>query len=171
VMRENGRRYFELVELARICWRNSQSAGTQEATRTLRRMAEEYLQEAAELDDGKVPDIGLVDNESGWIDAKRKQPPHGRRVLALWPMDNEGYESAKSRMPGSSRGGTDCGGTSFVRPGIGADPKISTGARRFQTLLMAPLSSPSRILGITHSLSRSRRPSAAGSSTRTSNAV
>jgi hypothetical protein len=88
-------RYFELVELARICWRNSQTAGTQEAARMLRRMAEEYLQEAAKLDDGKVPDIGLVDNESGWIDARRKQPPHGRRVLALWPMDNEGYESGQ----------------------------------------------------------------------------
>jgi hypothetical protein len=59
-MSANGRRYFELVELARICWRNSQTAGTQEAARTLRRIAEEYLQEAAKLDDGKVPDIGLV---------------------------------------------------------------------------------------------------------------
>ena len=83
-------RYFELVELACICWRNSQAAGTQQTARALRRMAEEYLQEAAKLDDGKVPDIGLVDNESGWIDARRKQPAHGRRALALWPMDNEG---------------------------------------------------------------------------------
>ena len=84
-------RYQELVELARICWRNSQTADTR-AARILRRMAEEYLQEAAKLDDGRVPDIGLVDDESGWIDARRKQLAHGRRVLALWPIDNEGYE-------------------------------------------------------------------------------
>jgi hypothetical protein len=92
-------RYHELVELARICWRNSQTAGTQEVARMLRRMTEEYLQEAAKLDDGKVPDIGLVDNESGWIDARRKQPAHGRRVLALWPMDNEGYKVEAGQTP------------------------------------------------------------------------
>jgi hypothetical protein len=53
-------RYYDLVELARVCWRQSQTAWTPEAARTLRRIASEYLQEAARLDDGKVPDIGLV---------------------------------------------------------------------------------------------------------------
>ena len=79
-------RYDDLVELARICSRQAQTAQTEQVARTLRRMAREYLQEAAKLDDGKVPDIGLVDNESGWIDARRKQPAHRRRVLALRPM-------------------------------------------------------------------------------------
>lgn len=54
------RRYFELIELARVCWRQSQMAYTEEAAGTLRRRAREYLQEAAKLDGGKVPEIGLV---------------------------------------------------------------------------------------------------------------
>jgi hypothetical protein len=37
------------------------------------------------------------DNESGWIDARRKQPTHGRRVLALQSMDNQGYKVAGQR--------------------------------------------------------------------------
>ena len=87
LMSENERRYFELVELARICWRNSQAAGSQEVAGTLRRMATKYLQEAAKLDDGKVPDIGLVDHESGWIDARQKKPARGGRGCSrccLW---------------------------------------------------------------------------------------
>jgi hypothetical protein len=123
------RRYFELVELARVCWRQSQTAWTQGAARTLRRIAREYLQEAAKLDGGRLPNIGLVclketrqvtqsglpghatlgweqrgkemwgDNESGWIDAGRKQPAHGQRVLALWPMDNESYKLGAGQRP------------------------------------------------------------------------
>lgn len=93
------RRYFELVELARICWRNSRAGCTQEVARTLHRMAEEYLQEAAKLDDGKVPDSGLVDKESGWIDARRKKPAQGQRVLALWSMDNEGDKVEARQRP------------------------------------------------------------------------
>jgi hypothetical protein len=54
------RRYHELVELARICLRQSQNAQTEQVARTLRRLAREYLQEAAKLDGGKVPEIGLV---------------------------------------------------------------------------------------------------------------
>jgi hypothetical protein len=54
------RRYFELVELARVCWRQSQTAYTDESARKLRRLAREYLQEAAKFDGGNVPDIGLV---------------------------------------------------------------------------------------------------------------
>lgn len=52
--------YSELVELARVCWRQSQTAYTEESARKLRRLAREYLQEAAKLDGGNVPDIGLV---------------------------------------------------------------------------------------------------------------
>jgi hypothetical protein len=52
--------YSDLVELARVCWRQSQEAQTEQVARTLRRMAREYLEEAAKLDGGKVPDIGLV---------------------------------------------------------------------------------------------------------------
>jgi hypothetical protein len=54
------RRYNELVELARICWRQSQKAQTEQLARTMRRLARDYLQEAAKLDGGKVPEIGLV---------------------------------------------------------------------------------------------------------------
>jgi hypothetical protein len=54
------RRYNELVELARIWWRQSQKAQTEQLARTMRRLAREYLQEAAKLDGGKVPEIGLV---------------------------------------------------------------------------------------------------------------
>jgi hypothetical protein len=61
-MREGAmlRRYYELVELARGCWRQSQKAQTEQVARTLRRLARQYLQEAATLDGGKVPEIGLV---------------------------------------------------------------------------------------------------------------
>jgi hypothetical protein len=52
--------YYELVELARICSRQAKLAQTEQVSRTLRRMAREYVQEAAKLDDGKLPDIGLV---------------------------------------------------------------------------------------------------------------
>jgi hypothetical protein len=53
-------RYFKLVELARICLRQAKLAQTEQAAHTLRRMAREYLQEAAKLDGGKLPDIGLL---------------------------------------------------------------------------------------------------------------
>jgi hypothetical protein len=53
-------RCYDLVELARVCWRQSQTAWTPEAACTLRRIAREYLQQATKLHDGKVPDIGLV---------------------------------------------------------------------------------------------------------------
>jgi hypothetical protein len=53
-------RYEDLVQLARICARRAQTPETEEVGRTLRRMARGYLQEAAKLDRGIVPDIGLV---------------------------------------------------------------------------------------------------------------
>lgn len=51
-------RYHDLVELARLCWRQAQTAQTDGAARTFRQMATEYLHEAAQLDSGEVPDIG-----------------------------------------------------------------------------------------------------------------
>jgi hypothetical protein len=54
------RDYHDLVELARICSHQAQITQTEQVARTLRRMAREYLQEAARLDGGKVPEIGLV---------------------------------------------------------------------------------------------------------------
>jgi hypothetical protein len=52
--------YDNLVELARICSRQASLADREDVARTLRRMAREYVQEAGKLDDGKIPDIGLV---------------------------------------------------------------------------------------------------------------
>jgi hypothetical protein len=46
--------------MARICSRQASLAQTEDVARTLRRMAREYAQEAAELDDGKMPDIDLI---------------------------------------------------------------------------------------------------------------
>jgi hypothetical protein len=53
-------RYNDLVELARICSRQAKLVQKEQVARTLRRMAREYVQEAAKLDGGKIPDIGLV---------------------------------------------------------------------------------------------------------------
>jgi len=52
--------YYNLLELARICARQASLAQTEDVARTLRRMAREYVQEAAKLDDDKIPDVGLV---------------------------------------------------------------------------------------------------------------
>ena len=52
--------YYSLVELARICSRQASLAQTEDVARTLRRMAREYVQEAAKLDDGKISAIALV---------------------------------------------------------------------------------------------------------------
>ena len=52
--------YDELVELARICWREAHRS-RDDVARELRRMASQYQQQAAELDGGKLPDIGDAD--------------------------------------------------------------------------------------------------------------
>jgi hypothetical protein len=39
------------------------------------------------------------DNESGWTDARRKKPARGERVLALLPMDSEGYKVEVGQRP------------------------------------------------------------------------
>lgn len=48
----------ELVELARICAKNSYLAHSKEASAELWKMATEYSEKAAKLDGGKAPDIG-----------------------------------------------------------------------------------------------------------------
>jgi len=50
--------YENLVELARICAKNSHNAGTKEVAAELWKMAREYQQRAAKLDHGVLPDIG-----------------------------------------------------------------------------------------------------------------
>jgi len=52
--------YDNLVELARICSRRAILAEREDVARTLRLMAREYVQEAAKLDGGKIPDVGLI---------------------------------------------------------------------------------------------------------------
>jgi hypothetical protein len=53
------RTYDELVELARMCWRQARITSTsQEVAALLRQMAREYQQEAAKLDGGILPPIG-----------------------------------------------------------------------------------------------------------------
>jgi hypothetical protein len=50
--------YDELLELARMCWRQSTVAQTEGAARELRRMAYVYRQAAAKLDSGKLSSVG-----------------------------------------------------------------------------------------------------------------
>ena len=49
--------YSDLVELARMCWRQAHLTQAEDVARELRRMAHEYQQKAAKLDDGKLPDL------------------------------------------------------------------------------------------------------------------
>jgi hypothetical protein len=51
-------RYRELVELARMCWRQAQEARlAQDVAHELRKMAREYQEKAAKLNDGKLPEL------------------------------------------------------------------------------------------------------------------
>lgn len=50
-------RYEELVELARICWRQAHLTQSEEVARHLHKMAQQFQQEAAKLDGGKLPDL------------------------------------------------------------------------------------------------------------------
>jgi hypothetical protein len=47
--------YDELVELARLCWRQSYLAQNEDVAREFRKMAREYQEAAAKLDDGELP--------------------------------------------------------------------------------------------------------------------
>jgi hypothetical protein len=53
-----------LVQLARICWRQSHLTQAQDVARELRRMAIEYQQQAAQLDGGMLPDLGGENDNS-----------------------------------------------------------------------------------------------------------
>ena len=50
--------YDDMVELARICAKNAQVTSMPRVARQLWKMAQEYQRLAAELDSGKLPDIG-----------------------------------------------------------------------------------------------------------------
>jgi hypothetical protein len=47
-----------MVELAKICVRQARVSPNREVARELRRLAKEYQKKAADLDGGKLPDIG-----------------------------------------------------------------------------------------------------------------
>jgi hypothetical protein len=51
------REHHDFVELARLCWRQAQVVQTEGLAHTLRQMATEYVEEAAKLDDRKIPNI------------------------------------------------------------------------------------------------------------------
>ena len=51
-------RYNELVDLARTCVYQGKVTKAQEVAAEFRRMAKEYQKRAADLDGGKMPDIG-----------------------------------------------------------------------------------------------------------------
>lgn len=57
------RTYDELVELARMCWREAHRSRN-DVARELHRMASQYQQQAAKLDGGKLPDIGDEDDHT-----------------------------------------------------------------------------------------------------------
>ena len=50
-------RYHDLVDLARLCWRQAHMAPTEGVAHTFRQMATEYLQEAAKLHGGEAHDL------------------------------------------------------------------------------------------------------------------
>jgi hypothetical protein len=56
--------YDELVEPARMCWRQARVAQTNGVAPALLRMAHEYQQRAAKLDSGKLPEIGVPEINS-----------------------------------------------------------------------------------------------------------
>ena len=59
--------YIGLVELARICASQAHITADREVARELWRMALEYQQKAAALDNGKPPDVGPP---PAWINEK-----------------------------------------------------------------------------------------------------
>jgi len=54
----NKTQYDELVEFARMCADQARITMAKDVAGALRRMAKEYQQRAAELNGGKLPDIG-----------------------------------------------------------------------------------------------------------------
>lgn len=49
--------YEDLVELAKICWRQAREAKSRTVAAELRRMSKEYQKRAAALHGGKLPKI------------------------------------------------------------------------------------------------------------------
>lgn len=56
--------YDELIELARMCWRQARVAQTNGVAPALLRMAHEYQQRAAKLDSGKLPEIAAPEMDN-----------------------------------------------------------------------------------------------------------
>jgi hypothetical protein len=50
--------FNDMVELAKICVRQARLSANPEVARELRRLAKEYQGKAADLDGGRLPDIG-----------------------------------------------------------------------------------------------------------------
>jgi len=50
--------YERLAELARTCWRQAHLTQDQDVAHLLRKMAKEFQEAAAKLDNGILPDIG-----------------------------------------------------------------------------------------------------------------
>jgi hypothetical protein len=50
--------FTDLVELAKICFRQARASSNPEVAQELRRLAKEYQKKAADLDGGSLPDIG-----------------------------------------------------------------------------------------------------------------
>jgi len=59
----NKAKYDELVEFARMCVHQAGITMARDVASELRRMAKEYQKRAADLDGGKMPDIGDVGGE------------------------------------------------------------------------------------------------------------
>jgi hypothetical protein len=64
--------HAELVELAKICAFNARAANEARVALELWRMAREYQEKAAELNSGKLPDIGA----SPLFGPFKSAPPH-----------------------------------------------------------------------------------------------
>jgi hypothetical protein len=58
--------YNDLVELARICFRQACGTKNEAAAAVLRRMAKEFQDRAAKLDRGKVPGLREVSAHFCW---------------------------------------------------------------------------------------------------------
>ena len=51
---------IDLIELAKICARQARASSNPQVAQELLRLAKEYQRRAADLEGGKLPDIGLT---------------------------------------------------------------------------------------------------------------
>jgi hypothetical protein len=70
--------YDELVKLARMCLQQAGETISPIVSAELRRRAKEYQRRAAELDDGKLPDIGEHRFSVGQLDWTGSYPRRDR---------------------------------------------------------------------------------------------